>query len=340
MCSYRNGGEKEALAPAELTLALDAGGTYLKGALLLDGQIVPESFMIRPSASQGTAAAAIGAIAGICMELLEGFASGNRPLHPEDLVRIGFAFPGPFDYDTGTALMQGVGKYENLYRLSVPDLLGKEFQRLRSVKPGIVTDSLAAADMRFGNDAFMFGLGAGARFPSERLICLTLGTGLGSAFVVRGRIITGKQGVPRGGMLYNEPYGDDIVDNRFGKRGILRMAAAQGIAAKEADVADLAKAAKQGHEAPLRLFQNYGAQLGNMLLPYVAVFKPDRIVLGGQISGSYPLWEESFRQSLGSRYVPALALQDGIRDVFYGIHTLFKDTDRGHDSRHPSNSLQ
>ena len=89
---------------------------------------------------------------------------------------------------------------------------------------GVTMNRLTAADIRFGNDAFMFGLGASTRFPSERLLCLTLGTGLGSAFVENGQIVAGRHGIPSSGMLFAEPYRDHIVDSYFGKRGILNMA--------------------------------------------------------------------------------------------------------------------
>ncbi|WP_068618219.1 ROK family protein [Paenibacillus tuaregi] len=325
MDSYRDGAKEAGLHgfPAELTLALDAGGTFLKGAILMNGQVVPGSFICRPSNSQASADIVIKGIAAVCVELLDYFITASRPLCPEDRVQIGFAFPGPFDYNSGTAHLQGVGKYDNLYRLSVHDLLQAQFRRLQISSPGIVADCLAFAGIKFGNDAAMFGLGTSLRFPSQRLICLTLGTGVGSVFIADKQMITSMEGLPKSGMLYNEPYGDDIVDNQFGRRGILRMAASEGIAIEDADVADLAAAAEQGSEEALRLFHIYGTKLGDMLLPYAAAFKPDHIVLGGQISASFPLWEASFRQALGSSYAPTLALPDAMSDVFRGIHMLF-----------------
>ncbi|KKO54884.1 ROK family protein [Paenibacillus sp. DMB20] len=321
-------------APAEITLALDAGGTVLKGALLVNGQVVPGSFMSRPSESQGPASGTIAGFAGACLRLLRFYTFAYGPLHRNDEVRIGFAFPGPFDYEEGIALLQGVGKYEALYKMSVRDLLRAELHQHSTNTPGIITDLLASADIRFGNDALMFGLGIGLRFPSERLICLTLGTGLGSAFVENGQLVSATDGVPLNGMLFAEPYRDSIVDDYFGRRGILGMASQRGILAENTDVADLAEAAKLGDAEALELFHEYGRRLGEMLLPYVIAFKPDRIVLGGQISNSFALWENDMQQSLGTFSLPVLQLQDGIADVFKGIHKLFEDTDG-----HPSASL-
>lgn len=311
--------------PDQITIALDAGGTVLKGALIVNGQFIPGSFLTRPSESQGPAEDIIASFAGACRELMNVYASTCRPLDYRDSIRIGFAFPGPFDYAEGIALLQDVGKYEALYGLSVRDLLRTEFQKQKITFPGIMTNRLTAANIRFGNDAFMFGLGAGLRFPSERLICLTLGTGLGSAFIENGQVVTARNKVPSSGMLFAEPYREHIVDRYFGRRGILNLAAERGLLADGIDVADLAEAARRGQTQAEDLFHEYGSRLGEMLLPYIVGFKPHRLVLGGQISGSFPLWERDIQLALGKYAIPILCLEDGMIAVFNGIETLFED---------------
>lgn len=313
-------------SPAPITIALDAGGTTLKGALIVKGLPIPGSFITRPSESQGAAADTIASFAQACHDLINYYASAFRPLDYHDSIRIGFAFPGPFDYAKGIALLQGIGKYDALFKQSVRDLLRFEFQRLKSSFPGVTMNRLTAADIRFGNDAFMFGLGASIRFPSERLLCLTLGTGLGSAFVENGQIVAGIHGVPSSGMLFAEPYRDHIVDSYFGRRGILNMASERGLLAEGIDVADLAEVAKSGNSQAQDVFREYGSKLGEMLLPYLSEFKPSRLVLGGQISGSLPLWERDIQLALGRHAVPIHALADGTAAVFNGIEKLFEDT--------------
>lgn len=314
-------------SPAPITIALDAGGTALKGALIVNGQLIPGSFLTRPSESQGAAADTIASFAQACHDLITYYASAFRPLDYYDSIRIGFAFPGPFDYAKGIALLQGIGKYEALFKLSVRDLLRFEFQRLKPSFPGVTMNRLTAADIRFGNDAFMFGLGASIRFPSERLLCLTLGTGLGSAFVENGQIVAGRHGIPSSGMLFAEPYRDHIVDSYFGRRGILNMASERGLLTDGIDVADLAEAAKGGNSQAQDVFREYGTKLGEMLLPYLSEFKPSRLVLGGQISYSLPLWERDIQLALGRHAVPVHSLADGTAAVFNGIEKLFGDPD-------------
>ncbi|OIA98909.1 transcriptional regulator [Paenibacillus sp. LC231] len=321
-------------SPAPITIALDAGGTALKGALIVNGLPIPGSFITRPSESHGAAVDTIASFAQACHDLIHYHVSAFRPLDYHDSIRIGFAFPGPFDYAKGIALLQGLGKYDALFKQSVRDLLRTEFQRLKSSFPGVTMNRLTAADIRFGNDAFMFGLGASTRFPSERLLCLTLGTGLGSAFVENGQIVAGRHGIPSSGMLFAEPYRDHIVDSYFGKRSILNMASERGLLADGIDVADLAEAAKSGNAQAQDVFREYGSKLGEMLLPYLSEFKPSRLVLGGQISGSLPLWEKDIQLALGRHAVPVHALADGTAAVFNGIEKLFEDTDHHESAPH------
>lgn len=324
MCS----GNERSMAsrmPAVITLALDAGGTVVKGVLLVNGQVIQGSFLSRPSQSQDAAPSIISRFASVCLELLGSYISTYGPVFRDDTIQIGFAFPGPFDYEEGVALLQGVDKYEALYDLSVRNLLQAEFMRLKQTSPDQIPDALVSADIRFGNDAHMFGLGVSLRFPCERLICLTLGTGLGSSFIENGQIVQDKNGVPPTGVLFAEPYGDGIIDDYFGRRGILKMASERGIISNISDVADLALAAHNGDEAALDLFHEYGRRLGDMLLPYIAAFHPHRIVLGGQISSSFSLWENEVQNALGETFsIPILPLQDGMSAVFQGIHQLFE----------------
>lgn len=103
------------------------------------------------------------------------------------------------------------------------------------------------------------------------------------------------------------------------------MASERSMISNISDVADLALAARNGDEAALDLFHEYGSRLGDMLLPYIAAFHPHRIVLGGQISSSFSLWENEVQKVLGETFsIPILQLQDGMSAVFQGIHQLFK----------------
>ena len=102
---------------------------------------------------------------------------------------IGIAMPAPFDYDRGISLMEH--KFRALYRRPVVTLLRERFK----------TSGLEGKAITVVDDADLFALGewwAGAARGRQRVIGLTLGTGLGSGFVADGRIVAAGPEVPAG----------------------------------------------------------------------------------------------------------------------------------------------
>jgi glucokinase len=96
-----------------------------------------------------------------------------------DTQRVGAAVPGPFDYEQGICTIQGVGKLDALY--------GADLRMLIATAAGLHPNMV-----RFLNDAQAFVLGeafAGAARNEPRVIGLTLGTGLGSAFLDDGNLV-------------------------------------------------------------------------------------------------------------------------------------------------------
>lgn len=97
---------------------------------------------------------------------------GKRRLYPAGCI----GFPGPFDYDRGICLLKGIGKYDALYGLNFRHLLEGNF----------------SLPFYFFNDAALFVAGAcnlteAKRFQKVFGVCL--GTGIGSAFYDRPRLI-------------------------------------------------------------------------------------------------------------------------------------------------------
>lgn len=365
-----------------VTLALDAGGTTLKAALLEEGRLLPHLRIVQPSRSERETHVIIASLANACIELLGSYEATRhtsrassthdeadvaaaerapisarqkapsrtsdsasarpcrsydqtkacsilreaplRPAAPSYKVRIGFAFPGPFDYENGVALLQGVSKYERLYGMNVGELLQRELRRRASLRAAPAwMRRLAEADIRFANDASLFALGVSRLYPSERLICLTLGTGIGSGFVDHGKLVAGRDGVPPSGMLYAERYRNAAVDEQFGRRGIIALADMYGARHAQQDVHELASAARIGDKRAADAWAEYGFHLGRMLAPYAARFKPNRLILGGQIAKSCDLWLPYLEVSLGNQGTVVTHQGDLMEHVFEGIELLF-----------------
>ncbi|RAW13413.1 ROK family protein [Paenibacillus taichungensis] len=319
----------------DVTIAIDAGGTFLKGAVVLsDGNLLPQLYVKRSSRSDSSAYEIAVNLVDVIKELAAGYfaymqqlssVKGTRFRFPR--FHIGFAFPGPFEYDTGVSRIRGLNKYEQLYEVNLKTLLRSELTALASEgsAPEWMTQ-LAAADIRFGNDAALFALGVSRLFPQERLLCLTLGTGLGSAFVENRSIVSGKWGIPDSGMLYAEQYKGGTVDDLFGSRGILALADSHDARRQGEDVYHLAIAARQGNSSAIRVWQLYGQRLGEMLRPYVAEFRPTRLILGGQIAETHDLFGGTLSEALLPEKMPLHNEKQMQEHVFHGIFQLVKGT--------------
>jgi len=182
------------------------------------------------------------------------------------------AMPGPFDYAKGISWMKHKMAY--LYGVNVSEALAARF----GWKPGHV---------RFLNDAaaYLLGeVGAGAAKGVKRVVCFTLGTGVGSGFAVDGKVVTEGQGVPPGGEIWNVPYDGGIVEDQISTRALQKAYKERKGQVRE--VASIAHYATGGEAAATEVFEEFGRNLGVALKRLLADFAPDVVVLGGGIARS------------------------------------------------------
>lgn len=229
-------------------------------------------------------------------EILSDWASALRRTmdHVQDneLVGIGFAMPGPFDYKTGVALLKNVAKYESLYGLNV----GEELKKLLHLP----TDM----PFRYLNDALSFAVGecwAGKASAYKNVVAVTLGTGFGSAFLSDGVPVIEGDRVPKMGYVYHIPYKNSIADDYFSTRWFVGEYETR-TGQKCQGVKEIAVQAVQESEAR-QLFDDFGHDLGSFLAPVLKTFGAECLVIGGNISGAYPLFGPSFNQVLKDRGV-------------------------------------
>ncbi|MCM3749381.1 ROK family protein [Paenibacillus pasadenensis] len=273
-------------------IALDVGGTFIKSCLVIDRLPLPASRMQLPALSDRSEDEIVEQWLVMIQRHFQFCAEQfGEKAAAEAQWSVGLAFPGPFNYEDGISLIQGLGKFEALYGRNL-----KQALRLRlEQSEGGWAEALRSADIRFAHDARMFALGVGASFPNERLIALTLGTGLGSAFIDP----DGDEpppGIPANGWLYNEPYRGGIVDDAFSSRGLLWLAEEHGVLLPGMDVKELAAAARiGGDDRCKKVFDEFGRRLAEMMIPYIQAFQPGIIAFGGQISNCYDLFGASLR---------------------------------------------
>jgi glucokinase len=310
-------------------LAFDVGGTSIKaGAIDASGRILEHSLSHYDSKANGSSTEILDHFMLIAEDLLQ----KADPAGLEQIAGIGYAFPGPFDYEKGISYIQGLNKFESLYGMNVGDLL------LEGIRSNIrLADRLSAeVVLQFENDAALFAIGEahyGQAANSQRAVCLTLGTGIGSGFVEAGRLIKHRDDVPDSGWVYHVPYRSSILDDYISRRGLLQLARDMGIDRLERDVKELAEAAYRGDEASILLFDSFGRRMAEALETVLKNFGPDIVVLGGQISKSGELFVPSFRRELLYRGVQTSVAvsSDTLRITLLGIYHILQKY-KGDDS--------
>jgi glucokinase len=248
----------------ELVGALDIGGTHVSAGRvdLSSGSVEPGSRHRLPLVSDGTRA-----------ELLASIVRAARSVAGRDDRRLGVAVPGPFDYDAGVSRI--AHKLDALYGV---DLRSELADALHLPDPAAVT---------FVNDAEAFVLGewwAGAAYGHARVVGVTLGTGLGSAFLEDGRIVVSGRGVPAAGELYRLSFRGVPVEDTISSRGLLAR-----YTGESDDVEAVATLARAGDGNARRAFEDLAQALGEFLAPWLRGFEPSCLVVGGSIARSWEL---------------------------------------------------
>jgi Transcriptional regulator/sugar kinase len=261
-----------------LAIGVDIGGSHISCAAvnLAAKRYFPETL------AENTLNNHAGAdeIIGIWVKTIE---EAIQKTNAAEIAGIGFAMPGPFDYDRGIALFdEGVQKYENLYGLNVAQAIRKQMNLPEDFP------------IRFINDATAFAIAEdwiGKSAGTSRSLAITLGTGFGSAFL-RNRIpvISGDE-VPAMGYVYHLPFEGGNADDYFSTRGLLKryeMKTGQ----KLSGVKELAYEAER-NQIILGLFSDFGLKLGVFMKPWLQKFGVEVLVIGGNISNAFDLFGAS-----------------------------------------------
>jgi glucokinase len=253
--------------------ALEIGGTHVTAAVLVVGQRTIEPASLRRDELPP---------GGTRDELVRSIVTAATRLAVPAATRWGVATPGPFDYARGVSRIRGVAKLDALYGVDLRAELSSGL-------------ALPPQDVLFLNDADAFLIGewwAGAAQGHERAIGVTLGTGLGSAFLERGAIVETDPRVPREGRLDLVWFRGAPVEETLSRRG---LRAAYG--GDDPDVVEIARRARDGERRAAEVLRGFGNALGEFLAPWLERFDPTCLVFGGSIARSWDLWAIDFRRA-------------------------------------------
>jgi len=183
--------------------------------------------------------------------------------------KLGIAMPGPFDYENGISLMKNQDKYDALYKVNVSN--------------GILDTLDMAKEIRFINDAAAFLQGeifAGNLQQKERILGITLGTGLGSA-------VWNNNEKAFDADLWNAPYKDSIFEEFLVTRWLTKR-----FAELSGQQEDGFKAIITKHQGTVHfedLMKEYAKALYDFLHYFSSKHESKTFVIGGNIAKAWEL---------------------------------------------------
>lgn len=183
-----------------------------------------------------------------------------------EIIRIGIAMPGPFDYKKGISMMKGSKKYDSLYEMNVLEILAQKLD--------IPQDHIL-----FRNDAeaFLHGeLASGAVAGEKRAVGITLGTGLGSASNCQGETVDSD----RAFIPFKDSVAEEYISTRWFSKRYLELTG------KEIkNVESLLASGEQ--EIIAAIFEEFGENLAIFLNDFIRQEQPDVVVIGGNIAKTW-----------------------------------------------------
>lgn len=269
-----------------MRIGIDLGGTNLRAGLVDGAGRVLKRCAV-PTPAQEAPEATVAAMAGLVAEL------GGAEL-------IGVGAPGLVDAAGGV-----VRTSPNLPRwrdVALANLLR------RKIKSRILVANDVNA-ITWGEH--LFGAGRGLK----DMLCVTLGTGLGGAFIISGRLHLGKDQtageighvvVEKGGVPC--PCGNrGCLEQYVAKNAIIRLAAAARPEARSQTPESVARAAQRGEEWAIEVYREVGERLATVFAGLVQMLNLEKIVIGGQIAKAGVVLFGPIEKAMAALVSPMLA---------------------------------
>lgn len=146
-------------------------------------------------------------------------------------------------------------------------------------------------------------LGAGRQF--RHLILLTLGTGVGGAIILDGKLFIGHHGAAGElGLITLDPQGAPCNSGNQGSlEQHLSIKSIYRQTGKEPAV--LGKLAQEGNKEAIAFWQEYGRLLGIGLTSLIYVLTPEAVIIGGGVSASAEFFLPTAYREIKRRVLPS-----------------------------------
>ena len=280
-------------------IGIDVGGTNVKLALVSpEGKIIYSNSI--PTHAEMGYEYTVNNIKEAIRDLLK-----ETDSQPQDIQGIGFGFPGQVDYKSGVVRL--APNIPGWVDVPIAQMIEEEF--------GIPT--------RVDNDVRCAALGElnfGAGKGCENLICITVGTGIGSGLIVNGKLVRGASNAAGeiGHIklqMHDGPIcgcGDTGCMEAFASGpAIVAMAEDYIKGGKSTKFRELAnpditprivfEAAKQGDPVAKRIYTIMGEYIGIGLSSVINLLNPEKVIIGGGVAASGEFLMEPIRETVKKR---------------------------------------
>lgn len=249
----------------EAIVGVDLGGTQVRAGKVRAGEL--EHHKARRISSRARQEVVLAEIFQVIDEVFDGEVAG-----------IGCGVPSVVD--AGPSIVRSVMNIPSWQEVRLKD----ELERRYGVPAHIDNDANA-----FAAGELYFGKGRGHR----NLVGMTLGTGLGTGIVIDGHLYRGANG--GAGEIGLIPYRESTIEQYCGGEFFQRS----GV-----DGEEVFRRAREGDPEALRLYEEYGFEVGYAVLVSLYTYDPKLIVFGGSISRAFPLFEQGIRERLATYAYP------------------------------------
>ena len=287
-------------------VGVDIGGTNVKIALVdFDGKIIYSNTV--PTRAEMGYEAGVNNIKQAIKELMSETGADAKTIEA-----IGFGLPGQIDYKEG--IVKNLPNIPGWVNIPLAKIIEDEF----SIPTRLDNDVRCAALGELN-----FGAGKGC----ENLICITVGTGIGSGIVLNGKLVRGasnaageighiKMDMTGGPLCGCGDYG--CFEAYASGPAIVTMAKeyiSGGKSAKYKEMATdgiitpyiVAQAALQGDAVSIQIFKQMGKIIGTGLSSVINLLNPEKIIIGGGVADAGEILLDPIRKTILDRAMPIQA---------------------------------
>lgn len=283
-------------------IGVDVGGTNVKVALVDKSGSIVYSDTVPTRAEMGyeyTISNIIKAIQNLMKE---------SKVEKDSIGGIGFGFPGQIDCDNG--IVRLAPNIPGWVDIPIADIVSKEFGIPVKVDNDVRCAALAELN---------FGAGKG----TKNMICITVGTGIGSGLIINGKLVRGASNAA-GELGHIKLQMDNGPICGCGDTGCLEAFASGpaivamaeeyikgGKSTKYRELANpditpyiVSEAAKQGDVVAKKIFETIGSYIGIGLATVVNLLNPEKVVIGGGVADAGDLLFDPIKETLKKRTMP------------------------------------